>query len=556
MKMKLMIGIVSICFLPTCFQVGAAGSEEATASDTEPMTISWFGLFGKDIQDDNRVQRHLEEKFNVKLVNKQLDHTDTEKLTLMVASGEVPDALYCGFGARTYFMRGAFRSIPKEMIVENVPSMVKYLDSMGPMAWQYALVPGTDDEYMGLVRSWEYKEGVTYMPFLRLDWLEQLGMAPQELIHSGFGPSEGKSFWTKEVMTMQDFEDIMYAFRDSDPDGNGVDDTIPFTARGDFGNKGLANVLNLFGFRDVASYNDNGKTVKMATHSNFKLALKFAQRWYAEGLLDNELPNVSKKVREEKFANGIAGALSHALVYISIGANPLADNFLPQTLYARDPDAKVVMIPIPRGIDGEQYANSVVGTLPLDQDHMFVVERRVSDEKLEKILQIVQYTNWDQKGRIYSLFGWPGVDFTWAGEPWNSYCQLSEDFEYGGSGGMRFYTYDNWTADLYGTYYVTPEERPLKEYFSYGEGAAPAKPPYREDVFAETDYTAVWTQFGGALDTIRDEFAWAAITTDMDIDAEWDGYVAKWMSSGGKEVLAELEKMPIVEELKEGNVVY
>ena len=42
----------------------------------------------------------------------------------------------------------------------------------------------------------------------------------------------------------------------------------------------------------------------------------------------------------------------------------------------------------------------------------------------------------------------------------------------------------------------------------------------------------------------------------MDIDARWDTYVNKWMGSGGKEVLAELEKMPIVEELRMGNVVY
>ena len=57
-------------------------------------------------------------------------------------------------------------------------------------------------------------------------------------------------------------------------------------------------------------------------------------------------------------------------------------------------------------------------------------------------------------------------------------------------------------------------------------------PAYREDVFAETDYTEVWAQFGGALNTLRDEFGWRAITTDMDIDAEWNSYVDKWMKSG------------------------
>ena len=66
----------------------------------------------------------------------------------------------------------------------------------------------------------------------------------------------------------------------------------------------------------------------------------------------------------------------------------------------------------------------------------------------------------------------------------------------------------------------------------------------------------MWAKYAGGLDTIRDEFIWGAITTDMDIDAEWDGYVQKWLSAGGSEVNAEMAKMPIVAELRKGNVVY
>ena len=556
MKRVIPLIYISVCLLFVGFQVSAAGQDEAPASATEPMTISWFGLFGENIEDGNDVQVHLEQMFNVKLVNKQLDHTDTEKMSLMVASGELPDALYCSFGARNYYMRGAFRSISKDMIVAYVPSLAKYLDSMGPMAWNYALVPGETDQYMGLARSYEYKEGVTYMPFMRLDWLEKLDMVPDGLQHVGAGPSEGKSFWTKEPYTFEEFEDILYAFRDSDLDGNGKNDTIPFTGTGDFGNKGLANLLNLFGFRDVANYNDNGQTVKMAIHSQFKEALKLGQKWFQDGILDNELPNVSKKVREEKFASGIAGAYSNAHVYISYGGNALSSNYNPQLLYARDPDAKVVMVPIPLGMDGQQYANCVTGTLPLDGEHIFVAEADVSDEKLERILQIVEYTSWHPEGRVYSTFGWPGKHFDWSGEPWKSYAQFKEDFEYGGATGIRFYTYDNWYGELHNTFAVTPEARPLMDFFTYGAGAEAAQPAYREDIFATTKYSEIWAQFYGALNTIRDEFAWRAITTDMDIDAEWDAYVAKWLKSGGKDILTEVEKMPIVNELRKGNVVY
>ena len=535
-----------------------AGADMEAAAAEEPMEISWFGPFGGEIQDGNQLQTHIEENFNVKLVNKQLWRRDREKYKLLFASGEEPDAGYMYVTPRDYYMQGVFRSIPKEMIEKHVPSMAAWLDSMGPAAWMYGLVPGKEDEYMGLVRSYDYAGGVSYFPVFRLDWLEQIDMAPADLIHAGAGPSEGKTYWTKTPYTFAEFEKILYAFRNEDLDGNGMADTIPYAMDSTIGSRGLHMLLTLFALNNVDNYNDGGKAVKMAVHPNLREALQVGQRWYQDGIIDSELPTVSKDQRDNKVINGLAGAYTSAPVYVASGANPSAENWLPQPIYRQDAAAKVVMTPVPIGPDGTHtgYAKSG-GTLPIDaRQIMFMVSRRVDDAKLAKILDIVEYLNWDREGRIYSYFGQPGVHFNWSGEPFASPVRYTEEYERGGTTGILYYPFMNFYRELH-LLYVSPEQAPLQAYFGEGgEGGAIATPTYREDLFSETDYSVVWAKYAGALDTIRDEFIWEAITTDLDIDAAWDGYMQKWLRAGGSEVNAEMAKMPIVAELRKGNVVY
>ena len=538
-------------------QAMAGADMEATAVE-EPMEISWFGPFGGEIQDGNPVQAHIEEKFNVKLVNTQLWRRDREKYQLLFASGEEPDAGYMYVTPRDYYMQCVFRSIPKEMIVKHVPSMAAWLDSMGPAAWMYGLVPDKDDEYMGLVRSYDYAGGVSYFPVFRLDWLEKIDMAPTDLIHAGAGISEGKTYWTKTPYTFAEFEKILYAFRNEDLDGNGLADTIPYATDSTIGSRGLHMLLTMFGLNGVDNYDDGGTAVKMAVHPDLREALKTGQRWYRDGIIDSELPTVSKEQRDNKIINGLAGAYTSAPVYVASGANPSGENWLPHPLYAQDASAKAVMTPVPVGPDGTHtgYAKAG-GTLPIDaRQIMFMVSRRVDDAKLAKILDIVEYTNWDPEGRIYAYFGWPGVHFNWTGEPFKSPVQYTEEYGRGGTTGILYYPYMNFYRELH-LMYVSPEQAPLQAYFGEGgEGGAIAVPSYREDLFSETDYAVVWAEYAGALDTIRDEFIWEAITSDLEIDAAWDSYVEKWLQAGGSEVHAEMAKMPIVAELRKGNVVY
>jgi len=553
--MKKLTILAGLLCLPVMW-LSAGGAQGATAQD--PVEISWFGLYGAEIMDGNEIQTHLEGKFGVTLVNKQIDYKDREKINLMIASGEHTDYTYAFVNMVDHYIKGAFRSIPGELIREHAPGYSAWLDASGPMAWKLGLVPGTEDEYMGLVRSLDYKVGAKWMPFFRLDYLEQAGVDLPPLIPVGERLLDGHGFWSKSGFTIDEYENIMQLFRDNDYDGNGAIDTIPLGTQATVSSvRGLYLVMTLHGLNFVDNYNDNGETVKLAIHSRFKDTLQTAQRWFNEGYLDNELPAVSRATWEDKILSGVYGSFAFAPDSMGLSGDPSRDKDIPQAIVARNPDAKILMMEPFIANDGKQYSDSSIAAFSIDSNGISAVRFDVSDEKLATILQIYDYVNFDDVGMIYTQYGTAGVNFEWSGQPDNSYPTAIEGARgSGGKWGFGYYNANTRPNKLYQRYQIPIHTKPIFDHIQYGPGADWAVPQYRQDVLNETDYLTVLSRVRGAVDTVREEFAWEAITTKMDIEAEWDAYVSSWLGAGGQLLLNELEKMPQTLPLREGRIVY
>ena len=56
--------------------------------------------------------------------------------------------------------------------------------------------------------------------------------------------------------------------------------------------------------------------------------------------------------------------------------------------------------------------------------------------------------------------------------------------------------------------------------------------------------------------TLFNEFFFKPITGDLDAAADWDAYVAEWRKAGGDDIIAELERAPIVSEFRQGRLTY
>jgi hypothetical protein len=67
---------------------------------------------------------------------------------------------------------------------------------------------------------------------------------------------------------------------------------------------------------------------------------------------------------------------------------------------------------------------------------------------------------------------------------------------------------------------------------NYNVGPPLPVPGYRSEA---------WDEYGADVSTIQDEFMWQAVVGQIDIDAEWDNYVATWMRAGGEEVIEEAQ---------------
>ena len=104
-----------------------ASPQDETAG--APMEITWSGLDGAEIFDDNLIEQHIEEKFNVDIINVTYDLYARDAIELTIAADDHADAFYGWIDSIEWFFKGAFRTIPREMLEEHAPRYAAFMDS-------------------------------------------------------------------------------------------------------------------------------------------------------------------------------------------------------------------------------------------------------------------------------------------------------------------------------------------------------------------------------------------------------------------------------------------
>ncbi|WP_179232975.1 extracellular solute-binding protein [Paenibacillus rigui] len=258
-------------------------------------------------------------KTNVKV--ELIPHAEfKQKLQLIFASGEIPDLLQTD-GINSTEVAPAIDAgvlLPlNDLIDKYAPNMKKALPKE---AWQYGTVSKD-----GVIYGIPTLEPAPYggASFIRKDWLDKLGLPVPK--------------------TLDEFVTVMKAFRDKDPNGNGKQDELPWSARekfrfGDafFGAYGV----NPEGWKLV-----NGELVPNFILPEMKAALDFHRMLYAEKLFDNESFVQQGKDWDAKIrGKGIVGFWSHSAQEAQLWSAEVKKN---------SPDANVVPIPSPVGPDGK-----------------------------------------------------------------------------------------------------------------------------------------------------------------------------------------------------------
>lgn len=130
--------------------------------------------------------------------------------------------------------------------------------------------------------------------FINKDWLDKLGLAVPT--------------------TIDELTDVLRAFRDRDPNGNGLADEIPYQATFDDNNTGIYNVFSAWGIPMNQEYiyiNDDGQIRFAPLTEGFRDAVDWLHLLYAERLLDMECLTQGSNVWGAKVNRNTAGYFSY-----------------------------------------------------------------------------------------------------------------------------------------------------------------------------------------------------------------------------------------------------
>lgn len=210
-----------------------------------------------------------------------------EKKNLLLASGDLPDAFYAsGFSDQDLIQNGQNGTIiPLEDLIDQYAPNLKKLFEERPELKQVITAP--DGHIYSLPRAEEMD--LISMPnimFINQTWLDKLGL--------------------EMPTTLEEYHDVLKAFKEKDPNGNGKQDEIGLTFwfNGWCGNEG--DLIGLFGLPDSPFEADHrivrdGKVIYAATQPEYKEAIAYYHEWVKEGLIDPEV--VTQEV-PQLFAKG------------------------------------------------------------------------------------------------------------------------------------------------------------------------------------------------------------------------------------------------------------
>ncbi len=554
------VAFAAILLLP--LSVSAGGQGEGTAASEERMTITWEGRI-KSGEDTTYAMDIIEEKFNVDIVPNGLGANDgREKVDLMIATGEFPDVGNYWVDRWALYDDGIIRSFTFDTIKKNMPNYTRMLNQY-PIGWLINKAPDVEDSHIAIMGLAANTEVCTWSIGFRKDWADNVGFdlpkwdevkIPMDNI--------GRSFWYDEDIYLDDWEHLLELFKDGDPDGNGKDDTIPWTGSGTWWMWSVLTGAFELNRRDAGNWLQDGELVDWRISRNFKDFLITAQRWWAKGLIDKEYATQDLRKAWEKTGGSHPAAMMPAQTnYASRDDDNL--NRPPVNLATLDDVANGVQLVIspgptgPRGTRGESYYRQVTSM----QGYQVYIGSQVDDRKLAKIMAILDWMYYgSDEDWVTMRYGKEGVHFDWVGEPFASQAKgrqpedIPEGYPKQGSwftGYPPVYTKTRCIYLFHEKYYDF-----LTNYLWTPKGDAIAMRKYKDDIFNETNLVEVNKRVGETLQTMTDEFETRAIIGEIDIEAEWDSYVQKWLNAGGREYLEELDKAPIVEELRKGNIVY
>lgn len=333
--MKRYLVVFGLVFVLLSLSLGTIAAQDEDPTPTlDEVTILARSPFptppGRDV---NTYIQKIEEDLGIQIDFQFVPTNEIEtRIATVLASGEIPDLVVGHPDAYPILLgaiqQGAFLSLEDMGLLDEIDNYVG-LSQIPDSIWANSAINGKI--YGVPTAAQEYHNGT----FIRMDWLEALGL--------------------EVPTTAEEFKDVLAAFANDDPDGNGSNDTYGFSLAGDQGT--WISFMEIFGVPNGWRLNEDGSLTNAAVTDEMRATVAYMHELYELGVFNQDFPALTRSEMLTEFASGISGGFEQNLAsgYDLQGAD----------LRSVVPDAVVYPItpPVAEGYDRVTYLRTAYNTV-------------------------------------------------------------------------------------------------------------------------------------------------------------------------------------------------
>ncbi|MCM3749511.1 extracellular solute-binding protein [Paenibacillus pasadenensis] len=496
--------------------IGLAGcsSSSSTTDGDKAVPISIYSFDRQNYGNQNDRVLDAIEKATGTLISLQTGGWEDTQLDILMATGSYPDVLTIVDNEKT----GRFNKWIKEEsiipftdeLIEGLPNLQAHLQDP---AYDELRING---ELYGLPLRDELPQGSPgqHVLILRQDWLDKLGLPTPD--------------------TLQQFRDTLIAFRDRDPDGNGVHDTY-----GIIGNGLTSLVRNLMGAWGIPIDARSTGFLQVGTSYQYwviqpevKEAIKYVKELYDQQLIQPFTLSAATNVQvRPRFVEGRVGAMFDNANFEELikKEEQLKRNFKDARLM------EAAALAGPKGKRGYSVGSGFWGYT--------VITDKAKDPKAAA--RLLDYLLSDEGNRL-TLYGLPDVHYK---EDANRVSlRLDERKNDIGFGSLHPEAAHELNWGL-----VSWSRMTEKDYLKFRESSTPGFTKvvqdnlerinrYRIEPASYNLATPLWVSFKSTSDELTEAYFGKMIMGELDIEEGFSRFVDKWKESGGAEAMSEMSQ--------------